>query len=73
MTTTVEIVEDILGANDSLAEQNRSLLDEAGVLGVNIMASPGAGKTSVILRTIEALRDELQLGVIEGDTAADYD
>ena len=46
------------------------LLDAAGVLGVNIMASPGAGKTSVILRTIEALKDKMQLGVVEGDTAA---
>jgi hydrogenase nickel incorporation protein HypB len=69
-TKTVAIVEDILGANDSLAAQNRERLEAAGVLGVNIMASPGAGKTSVILRTIAALKDELQLGVVEGDTAA---
>ena len=70
MTTTVPVVEEILSANDSLAAQNRSTLDEAGVLGMNIMASPGAGKTSVILRTIAALQDDLQLGVVEGDTAA---
>jgi hydrogenase nickel incorporation protein HypB len=70
MTTTVPIVEEILSANDSLAAQNRQLLDEAGVLGINIMASPGAGKTSVILRTIEALKGKVQLGVVEGDTAA---
>lgn len=70
MTTTVPVVQEILSANDSLAAQNRQLLDDAGVLGVNIMASPGAGKTSVILRTIEALQDKLQLGVVEGDTAA---
>ena len=69
-TKTVTIVEDILGANDSLAAQNRERLDAAGVLGMNIMASPGAGKTSVILRTIADLQDELQLGVVEGDTAA---
>ena len=59
-----------MSANDSLAAQNRQLLDEAGVLGINIMASPGAGKTSVILRTIEALKEKIQLGVVEGDTAA---
>jgi hydrogenase nickel incorporation protein HypB len=59
-----------LSANDSLAAQNQARLNEACVLGMNIMASPGAGKTSVILRTIEALKDELQLGVVEGDTAA---
>ena len=69
-TKTVAIVEDILGANDSLAAQNRARLEAAGVLGVNIMASPGAGKTSVILRTIADLKDEVQLGVVEGDTAA---
>jgi hydrogenase nickel incorporation protein HypB len=70
MTTTVPVVQEIMSANDSLAAQNRHLLEEAGVVGINIMASPGAGKTSVILRTIEALRDTLQLGVVEGDTAA---
>lgn len=70
MTTTVPVVEEILSANDSLAAQNQARLNEARVLGMNIMASPGAGKTSVILRTIEALKDELQLGVVEGDTAA---
>ena len=69
-TTTVPVVEEILSANDSLAAQNQARLNEARVLGMNIMASPGAGKTSVILRTIEALKDELNLGVVEGDTAA---
>jgi hydrogenase nickel incorporation protein HypB len=69
-TTNVTVVEEILSANDSLAAQNQAKLNEARVLGMNIMASPGAGKTSVILRTIEALVDELQLGVVEGDTAA---
>ena len=59
-----------MSANDSLAAQNRERLDAAGLLGINIMASPGAGKTSVILRTIDALKDSLQLGVVEGDTAA---
>ena len=69
-TTTVPVVQEIMSANDSLAAQNRQVLEEAGVLGVNIMASPGAGKTSVILKTIEALKETLQLGVVEGDTAA---
>lgn len=69
-TKTVPVVEEILSANDSLAMQNRALLDEAGVLGMNVMASPGAGKTSVILQTIAALKEQIQLGVVEGDTAA---
>ncbi|MFN2135402.1 MAG: hydrogenase accessory protein HypB, partial [Candidatus Promineifilaceae bacterium] len=67
---TVPVVEEILSANDSLALQNRALLDKAGVLGMNIMASPGAGKTSVILQTIAGLEDHVRLGVVEGDTAA---
>jgi hydrogenase nickel incorporation protein HypB len=70
MTSTVTVVEQIMSANDSLAAQNRAHLDNNRVLGINVMASPGAGKTSVILRTIEALKDTLQLGVVEGDTAA---
>lgn len=69
-TTRVAVVEKILSANDRLAEQNRARLDSAGVLGLNIMASPGAGKTSTILRTIEALRPRTRIGVVEGDTAA---
>lgn len=63
------IVENILNANDQLAMQNRSTLDQAGIFAINIMASPGAGKTSVILQTIKALSGRLKIGVIEGDTA----
>ncbi|HTX90297.1 MAG TPA: hydrogenase nickel incorporation protein HypB [Anaerolineales bacterium] len=65
----VSVVEKILSANDQLAEQNRRILDEAGVFSVNLMASPGAGKTSLILKTIEKLAPTFRVGVIEGDTA----
>ena len=68
--TRVPVVERILSANDRLAEQNRARLDEACVFGLNIMAAPGAGKTSTILQTIKALSPRVRLGVIEGDTAA---
>lgn len=64
----VQIVEKILNANDQLAAQNRSVLDQAGVFSINLMASPGAGKTSLILETIRRLQSEMQIGVIEGDT-----
>lgn len=67
--TKVTIVEEIMSANDRLAEQNRALLDAHGVFAINVMASPGAGKTSLILRTITAVARHLTLGVIEGDTA----
>ncbi len=69
MSRNVTVVEKILSANDKLAEQNRARIEEAGVYAVNIMASPGAGKTSVILKTIEALKPKLRIGVVEGDTA----
>lgn len=65
----ISIGEQIMSANDMLAAHNRNHLDQDRVLGINIMASPGAGKTSLILRTIEALRPEHKLGVVEGDTA----
>jgi hydrogenase nickel incorporation protein HypB len=63
------VVEQILNANDLLAAENRSRLDANGVFAINILASPGAGKTSLILRTIEALSGRLRLAVVEGDTA----
>ena len=65
----IPIVEDILSANDRLAAENARLLADKGLLAVNIMASPGAGKTSLIVQTIDALRDHTRLGVIEGDIA----
>jgi hydrogenase nickel incorporation protein HypB len=66
-------MEDILGANDQLASQNRQLLDEKGVYLVNFMASPGAGKTTTILRTIRDLEGTIRCGVIEGDVASSVD
>lgn len=69
----IPIVENILSANDRLAEENARLLAEKDILAVNIMASPGAGKTSLIVHTIEALRDRARIGVIEGDVASRVD
>jgi hydrogenase nickel incorporation protein HypB len=65
----IPVVEKILSANDSIAALNRKRFDETKTFAVNLMASPGAGKTSVILQTIAALTGRLKLGVIEGDTA----
>jgi len=66
---TIPIVQKILSVNDDLASRNKDLLSEKGILAVNIMASPGSGKTSLILRTIESLAGRIKIGVIEGDTA----
>lgn len=73
MSTRIPIIEKIMSANDSIAENNRALLDRAGVYAINIMASPGAGKTSFILKTLDALNGRLKLGVIEGDLATSID
>ncbi|MBC7223988.1 MAG: hydrogenase nickel incorporation protein HypB [Anaerolineae bacterium] len=69
----VPVVERILSANDRLAEENQRLLNAKGILAVNLMASPGAGKTSLIRRTVEALQGRLRLGAIEGDLAGTLD
>lgn len=68
-TTRVPVVEKILNANDQVAELNRQMLNASGVYSINLMASPGAGKTSFILKTIEALSSYYKIGVVEGDTA----
>jgi hydrogenase nickel incorporation protein HypB len=66
----IKIVENILNANDQIALKNRQRINEAGAYSINLMASPGAGKTSFILATIKSLlNEEIQIGVIEGDTA----
>ena len=68
-TRRVPVIEKIMSANDQIASVNRALLDASGVFSLNLMASPGAGKTSFILQTIKALSGRLRIGVIEGDTA----
>ena len=73
MTTRIPVVENIMSANDRIAQRNREMLDQLGVFAINIMASPGAGKTSFILKTLEALNGRLKLGVIEGDLATSID
>lgn len=69
----IAVVQDILSANDEIARENRRRFDRAGVLVLNLMSAPGAGKTSLVLRTIAALRPGLRLGVVEGDVASQVD
>ena len=70
---TLNVNEDILGANDMLAENLRGRFEASKVFVMNLMSSPGAGKTSVILKIIEALSGKHKIGVIEGDIASDVD
>jgi hydrogenase nickel incorporation protein HypB len=69
----VPVVTEILKANDQVAAENRALFDQAGVRVINVMASPGAGKTSLILATVARLQGALSSGVIEGDVAGSID
>lgn len=73
MKQRMPVVENILSANDQLAEENRSSLESAGVFAINLMASPGAGKTSLIEHTIKGLSSQLSLAVVDGDIATSID
>ena len=69
----VSVVKNVLAANDRIANENRELFDKNKVYVINLMSSPGAGKTSLVERTILALRDKYKIGVIEGDIQDTYD
>lgn len=69
----IKVLKNILSANEQLAETNRQLLDSKGVFALNVMSSPGAGKTSLILETIKGLRGRAKVGVIEGDVSSSID
>jgi hydrogenase nickel incorporation protein HypB len=69
----IPVIKQIMNANDQIAVDNRMIFDQLGVYVVNLMASPGAGKTSVILATTERLPNDVRPGVIEGDLASRID
>ncbi|PWB52988.1 MAG: hydrogenase accessory protein HypB [Anaerolineales bacterium] len=73
MTKNILVVEKILSANDRIAAQNRAIFDEAGIKAFNFMASPGAGKTSLIEQTVKRLIPRMNLAVIDGDIATNLD
>ena len=69
----ISVVRNILEANDRIAQQNRDLFDENGLLVINLMSSPGAGKTSLLEKTISALAPDYKIGIIEGDIQSSQD
>ena len=73
MVKNILIVEKILSANDRIAAENQALFDAAGVKAFNLMASPGAGKTSLIEQTVKHLNKFMNLAVIDGDIATNFD
>jgi len=69
----IPVVKEILNANDQVADEVRAVFDQHGMFVLNLMASPGAGKTSFILATVDRLPDQVRPGVIEGDLASSID
>ena len=69
----IKVVKDILDANERLAQRNQKLFDDNKLFAVNLMSSPGAGKTSLILQTLKHLKEKTKIGVIEGDVSSSLD
>ena len=70
---SVEVLTNLLHENDHQAAHNREHMDRHGVLAINLMSSPGSGKTSLLETTIDALADRYQIAVIEGDLETEND
>ena len=70
---SVEVLTDLLHENDHQAAHNREHFDRHGVLAINLMSSPGSGKTSLLEATIEALGEEFSIAVVEGDLETEND
>jgi len=69
----ITIQRKVLEKNDEIARRNRALFEQHGILALNLVSSPGAGKTSIIERTLEHLGNDLKIGVVEGDVQTDFD
>lgn len=69
----IEVVENVLKYNKDQAEKNRELFSKKNILVFNLLSSPGAGKTSLIIETIKRLKDKKNIGVIEGDISSTCD
>ena len=69
----IKVLKKILETNEKMADENRRFLREKGILCVNMMSSPGSGKSTIIERTVEKLGDRFKFGVIEGDIQTTLD
>src|ERR1700734_2440516 len=69
----IDVLEAIFAENDVLADANRAAFESNGIRTLNLMSSPGSGKTTVLQATLDELADEFAIGVIEGDIATDLD
>src|SRR6201998_3740254 len=69
----IDVLEAIFAENDILADANRAAFESNGIRTLNLMSSPGSGKTTVLQATLDELAGEFAIGVIEGDIATDLD
>ncbi len=72
-TKTVDVHESLFAANENIAKSNREHFEAMGAVAINLISSPGSGKTTLLEHTIEHLRDEYRIGVIEGDIETERD
>ncbi|WP_457577778.1 hydrogenase nickel incorporation protein HypB [Desulfomarina sp.] len=70
---TIDVHTSLFAANDALAKANREHFDECGIVALNLISSPGSGKTTLLEHTIDALKGEINIGVIEGDIETERD
>ena len=72
-TQRIDVLEEIFAENDTRANFNRAAFESNGIRALNLMSSPGSGKTTVLQATLDELAGEFAIGVIEGDIATDLD
>ena len=72
-TKTIDVNQSLLKANEEAANSNRTHFNEENILAINIISSPGSGKTTLLEKTIDALKNEINIGVLEGDIETDLD
>jgi len=70
---TIDVHTSLFAANDAIAKANREHFDKTGIVALNLISSPGSGKTTLLEHTIEALKGEINIGVIEGDIETEKD
>jgi len=69
----VKVIKKILENNEKIAEENKRYFENKGIFVINLMGSPGAGKTSLLMKSIYLLKEEINIGVIEGDITGSED
>ena len=72
-TRRIQVEQNILAKNDALAADNRAFFAAHNILALNLVSSPGSGKTTLLVRTIELLKKQVAMAVIEGDQQTDFD